>query len=234
MSSPIIGGLNEKSLHRQLKEHYQTPESRLEESIDGYIVDVVTPDELIEIQTGNFAGIRTKLSVLLQKNRVRLVYPVAAETTLLLLNEDNSLLSSRKSPKRGSIYSAAAELLYLAELLTHENLTIEVLLVRQDEIRSNDGRGSWRRRGISITDRVLVEIIHSTRFTAGTDYLRFLPDGLPSPFSNMDLAEHLPSTGTGARGKQRVAGQISYLLRKLELLEIAEKKGNRLLFALSG
>lgn len=234
MSSSVIGGLNEKSLHRQLKEHYRNPKSKLEEKVNGYIIDVVNPGELVEIQTGNFSGIRTKLSSLLSENRIRLVYPVAVETTILLLNEDGSLRSSRKSPKKGSLYSAAAELLYIAELIPHKNLSVEVLKIRQDEIRRDDGEGSWRRKGISISDRLLTEIVQSSIFTDKEDYLNLLPDTLPTPFSNKDLAENLPATGTGSRGKQRLAGQISYLLRKLELISITGKDGNRLLFTLSG
>ena len=231
MSSRIIGGLNEKSLHRQLKERYLGSGGSAETTIDGYVIDVAKPDMLIEIQTGGFAGIRTKLSALLQNHPVRLVHPVAAETVISVYAEDGQLRSNRRSPKRGSIQTAAGELLYLSELIPHPNLEIEILLVRQEEVRRDDGRGSWRRRGISIEDRILNEVIDTRLFSQPADYLSMLPNGLPDIFSNGELADHLSTTGTGKKGKLRLAGQITYLLRKLNMLEISGRDGNKLLFS---
>jgi len=228
MSSPIIGGLNEKSLHRQLKEYYRTTDSKIEQVVSGYVVDVVSSNELIEIQTANFSAMRNKLAVLLTEHRVRLVYPVAAETTISVFEEDGILRSSRKSPKKGCLSSAAGELLYLAELLPHPNLTVEVLLVKQEEVRRADGKGSWRRRGVSIEDRMLCEVLQSRLFAETSDYLALLPVSLPSIFGNREIAGKL--TGMNKRGKLRLAGQITYLLRKLGLIEITDKEGNRLLF----
>lgn len=229
MSSPIIGGLNEKSLHRQLKEQYSNTDSLIEEKVADYVVDVVNPGELVEIQTGNFSAMRKKLPVLLSHCPVRLVYPVAAETMISVYENDGmTLRSRRRSPKKGAMYSAAAELLYIADLLPLTGLTLEVLLVKQEEIRIDDGNGSWRRKGISIEDRVLTEVIESVLFSKTADYLSLLPAGLPSPFSNKEVAAAL--TEVNAKARPRLAGQITYLLRKLGLIEITAKKGNSLLF----
>ena len=233
MSSPIIGSLNEKSLHKQLKERYTTAGSLVEEKVAGYVIDVVNPDELIEIQTSNFSGMKKKLSSLLREHQVRLIYPVAAETMITVYNKDGSQRSRRRSPKRGSVEAAASELLYVSNLLLHPGLTVEVILVKQEEIRYDDGKGSWRRKGVSIEDRLLVDIVDSRKFSTSADYLSLLPPGLPPAFGNRELAELLPATGTGKKGKTRLAGQITWLLRKLELLEITGKDGNRMLFELN-
>lgn len=233
MTGSVIGALNETGLHRSLKQLYLTPEAIEETEVEKYIIDVVRPDLLIEIQTGGFSGIRTKLSKLIATRRLRLVHPVAAETFISVYTESGSLRSRRRSPKRGSLPTAAAQLLYLTELLPHPNLSIELLLVRQEEIRIDDGKGSWRRKGVSIGDRRLVEIIDRALFDETADYLRLLPPGLPPLFGNREIAKNLPSTGTGARGKLKLAGQLSYLLRKLGLIEVAGKDGKRLLFRLS-
>ncbi|MBI9105669.1 MAG: hypothetical protein JEZ04_02935 [Spirochaetales bacterium] len=229
MTSPIIGGLNEKSLHRQLKELYCTKGSIMEAKVSGYVIDIVRPDELVEIQTGNFSAMRNKLACLLTEHRVLLVYPIAAETMISTYNEDgHTLRSRRRSPKKGSLSSAAAELLYLAELLPHPNLSVEILLVKQEEVRRDDGNGSWRRKGVSIEDRVLLEVEEIRHFSRISDYLTLLPAGIGSSFDNKEVATGL--TGINKRGKVRLAGQITYLLRKLELIEITGKEGNRLLF----
>jgi len=228
VKSPIIGGLNEKSLHRELKYLYLDENSKAEEIVSGYVVDVVRSDGLVEIQTGSFSSIKRKLAALLQQHRVRLVHPIAVETMINVYSTDGSLLSGRMSPKRGSIYSAAAELLYIPELLGNPNLTIEILFIRQEEIRLNDGNGSWRRKGISIEDRRLVEVTGTAIFSELSDCLHLLPEGLPSPFGNRDIADRLK--GMNKKAKTRLAGQITWLLRKLDLLEVSGKDGNRFLF----
>lgn len=230
MSRPVIGSLNEKSLHRQLKKKYSNKASLVEERVEGYIVDIVNPDELVEIQTSNFSGMKKKLTALLMNNRIKLVYPIAAETMISVYNKDGSLRSRRRSPKRGNISMAAAELLYIAELLPQPGLIIELPIVKQEEVRYDDGKGSWRRKGVSIEDRLLVEIIENRVFTDVKDYLALLPIGLPTPFGNREVSEAL--SGTNKRGRERLAGQITYLLRKLELITITGKEGNRLLFKL--
>ncbi|MDC7227550.1 MAG: hypothetical protein PQJ61_12365 [Spirochaetales bacterium] len=230
MNKPIIGGLNEKSLHRQLKEYYCTEESLMEEKVEGFVIDVVNPDGLVEVQTSNFSGMKKKLKVLLPGHPVRLIHPVAAETMISVYNKDGSLKTRRRSPKRGTIRSAAAELLYIADLIPNPNLTVEIPLVRQEEIRCDDGKGSWRRKGVSIEDRLLVEVIESRCFQTAADYLSLLPDDLPDTFGNKDIADTL---GGGKAGRTRLAGQITWLLRRLELVQICGKEGNRLLFQLN-
>src|ERR1044072_9107255 len=74
-----IGLLNEKPLHASLKQWYARPGDRFEVPVDGFIVDIVRDDLLIEIQTRNFSAISRKLSRLTRSYRVRLVYPVVQE-----------------------------------------------------------------------------------------------------------------------------------------------------------
>jgi len=53
-----IGTLNEKSLHADLKKWYTQPGDQLEVPLDGYYIDIVRDDMLIEIQTRNFSSIK--------------------------------------------------------------------------------------------------------------------------------------------------------------------------------
>ncbi len=52
----MINTYNEKSLHAALKVWYAGEEGRTEVPVDGYIVDVVLGEQLIEIQTASFAS----------------------------------------------------------------------------------------------------------------------------------------------------------------------------------
>ena len=72
----MIGTLNEGALHAQLKEWYRRPGDRVEQLVDGFVVDLVRCDLLVEIQTGGFAPLRRKLELLTREHRVRLVAPV--------------------------------------------------------------------------------------------------------------------------------------------------------------
>jgi hypothetical protein len=74
-----IGKLNEQPLHAALKAWYARPEHPVEVPVDGYVIDLVQGERLIEIQTGNFSDIKRKLHELVPRYPVRLIYPVAAQ-----------------------------------------------------------------------------------------------------------------------------------------------------------
>ena len=74
-----IGTLRESSLHAKLKEWYKEPGDKLETFIDGYIVDIVRKDLLIEIQTQNFSALRKKLTHLTKNYKVLLEYPIISD-----------------------------------------------------------------------------------------------------------------------------------------------------------
>ncbi|MBA3736213.1 MAG: ABC transporter ATP-binding protein [Actinobacteria bacterium] len=76
-----IGTLNEGALHVQLKDWYRRRGDRVEELVDGFVVDLVRGNLLVEIQTGGFAPLRRKLELLTRQHRVRLVAPARALPT---------------------------------------------------------------------------------------------------------------------------------------------------------
>lgn len=223
-SSSGIGSLHESSLHAQIKRWYARPGDCLEGEVEGYVVDIVRGDLLIEVQTGGFAAIRDKLHALLRQRRVRLVHPIPHHKWLVSLSPDGSkVLRRRRSPKRGRWLDLFDELVYIAELMRHPALSVDALLVDVEEYRCDDGRGSWRRKGVSIRDRRLLEVVARRHFAAADDLLALLPAELPHPFTNRILAEKLHLG-------RRLATRITYTLEKIELLQRVGKKGNALLF----
>jgi hypothetical protein len=78
-----IGLLNEKSLHSALKHWYAKPGDLLEFALDGYVVDILRGNHVIEIQTGSFSSIKRKMRDLSCRYRVTLIYPVAHERWIL-------------------------------------------------------------------------------------------------------------------------------------------------------
>ncbi|NLJ81470.1 MAG: hypothetical protein GX335_10685 [Firmicutes bacterium] len=219
----MIGTRNETALHASLKEHFRQPGDILEGKVDNFIIDLIQKERLVEIQTGNFTALKKKLKQLLADHAVHLVYPIAARRFLVYLDpETKEVLLRRKSPKKGDVYDLFSELIRIPHLICHANLTLEAVLVIEEEIRCDDGKGSWRRRGISVLDRRLVEVKEQVLFAGPQDYLDLIPPELPTPFSNRDLA-------ILAGIPVRQARKVSYTLKKAGLLEEIGKRGREIL-----
>lgn len=222
-----IGTLAEKSLHAGLKDWYARPSDRVEKIVDGFHIDIVRPDLLIEIQTGNFSSIRHKLRKLTERYRTHLVFPIAREKWIVRLAADGKTrLGRRKSPKRCDIFHLFQELVSIPDLIMNPNFSLEVLLIQEEEIRCNDGKGSWRRKGLSIADRCLIKILSKHLFTDPPDFLSLIPPDLKEPYSTEELAESIDQP-------RWIAQKMAYCLRSMGVLEIVGKNGNSLLYSTS-
>src|ERR1041384_819723 len=143
-----IGLLNEKPLHASLKQWYAQPGDRFEVPVDGFVIDIVRGDLLIEIQTRNLASINSKLRKLTRSYEVRLVYPVVQEKWIVRSATGNGGITvRRKSPKRGRLEDLFWELVSIPQLLSNPNFSLEVLMIREEELRRYDAkRKKWRRK----------------------------------------------------------------------------------------
>lgn len=221
-----IGRLNETELHEQLKHLYAGADGQTECAVEGFVVDVVHADELVEVQSRGFAKLRRKIEALSAAHRIRIVHPIAVETRINKLSDTGELMSSRRSPRRGHVGEVYRELTTIADLLPHTHVVVEVVLVRAVETRVADGRGSWRRRGVSIVARQLGAVVETHRFHTAADYLSILPTDLAPRFTNSDLIE-----ACGLR--YRDAQPITSTLRKMGLLRLADKRGREQLYELA-
>lgn len=220
---PHIGALNEKSLHAALKEWLAHPDDQQECPVDGFVIDIVRGETLIEIQTRNFGGMKRKLASLLPNHPVHLIHPIAQEKWIVRQTADGQPLRRRKSPKRGQLIDIFAELIRIPHLLTQPNLTITILLTQQEEIWRDDGQGSWRRKRWSVHDHHLLAVLSQHTFNAAEDWLTLLPDALPQPFTTQDLAAALSC-------RRNLAQKMTYALRHAGLIEVMDKQGNALLY----
>jgi hypothetical protein len=219
-----IGSRNESSLHSAIKNWYARPGDKLEEKVDNFVVDIVRDGLVIEIQTKNFYAIRQKLQKLVENHNLRLVYPIPKVKWITKVAKfGGKVISKRRSPRKGHITDLFNELLRIPELINHENFSVEVLMIEEDEIRCADGKGSWRRKGVSIRDRKLLGVVEQVRFTNRQDFLKLLPENLSRPFSNKNLAKALGIPLYRAR-------RTNYCLRKMGALKVVGKKGNELQF----
>jgi hypothetical protein len=216
--------MKQTSLHSDLKDFYSRPDAHQEVLVDGYWIDIVQDELLIEIQTKNFTAIRGKLSDLIERHTVRLVHPIAIEKWIVRMPADEGEKPTRrKSPRRGRIEHVFSELIRIPDMLEHPNFSLEVLLIREEEIRLADGKGSWRRNGVSIVNRRLLEVVDRRLFRHPNDMRELLPHDLEQPFTNRHLAQHLNIS-------TRLAARMSYCLRTMHILKVAGKQNRSYLF----
>ena len=220
----VIGTLNESPLHAALKEWYAQPDDRFEVPVDGFVVDIVRGDLLVEVQTGSFSGIKRKLAVLAARHPVRLVYPVAREKWIVKLAGDgHSQLGRRKSPKRGAVEHVFKELVSFPQLLSDPNFSLDVLLIQEEEFRRYDGKRGWRRRGWVTHERQLLEVVGRRLFETPADMGALLPSSLTEPFTTAELSAAI------ARPRW-LAQKMAYCLREMGVIAPVGKRGKAILY----
>jgi hypothetical protein len=218
--------MREGPLHAALKAALAEPGDRLEVPVGRFVIDLVRADgELVEVQTGGFGALGKKLDALLDEHRIRIVYPVAAERRIVRVDEHGQVLGARRSPKRATTVAVFDRLVAFPSLLTHPNLTIEVLLLREDHIRRPHPattRGRTRDPG----RRQLVEVLDRVTLRTPQDILAALPALPVEPFSTRELAARLCCS-------TQLAQRTLYCLRSIGIVEPAGKRGRTPLHTLT-
>ena len=227
-----IGTLQETSLHAALKDWYAQPGDEVEVAVDGFLIDLRRGATLLEIQTRNFAAMKRKLMHLVERYPVRLIHPIAQEKWVVKWKADGeTVVSRRKSPRRGQAAELFMELVSFPQLVAHPNFTLEVALTQEEEWQRPAKRGvgrraSWRRKGWAIYDRRLLGVVAQVILTSPADYRRFLPETLPTPFTNRDLA-------MAAHQPLYLAQKMTYCLRQMGVIETIGQRGRAILYAVA-
>jgi len=222
MPKKSIGTRRESSLHRALKFSYAG--RRTEREVAGYVADGISAaGEFIEVQTGSFGPLKRKIPELAKLGSIRIVYPVTVTKYLEVFDANGKRAYRRKSPRRGSPWDLFDALVYAPELPLTHSLAIELVLLDASEQRIRDGKGSWRRKGLSIKDHQLLAVHERIRLEKLADYRRFVPFTRAESFTSASLAEK-----TGIR--RELAQKTLYVLAKLGVIEKAGKQRNALVY----
>lgn len=218
-----IGTYRESSLHRSLKFRYSDI-GKTEIEVGGYVCDGQSDTgELIEVQTGSFGPLKEKIRNLAQNQKIRIVHPVIKTRYIEVYDTEGKLLRRRKSPGKGSIWDVFDALLYAPELCLAPNLTLELVLLDIAEKRKDDGKGTWRRRGITIEDKIPVAWHESVILKKTRDYNLFIPFKKSEAFTVKDLGEK-------AGIKIQLARKCLYVLNRAGLIERTGKQGKAFLY----
>ncbi len=221
-----IGQLNEGPLHAALKDYLAQPGDLFETKVDGFVIDIVRGELLIEIQTANFSGLKRKLRKLTNTHKVHLVHPIAAEKWIVRQpRPGESKISRRKSPKRGQVEDIFSELVSFPDLIQNSNFSLEVLLIQEDEVRRFKGKPHWRRRGWVTAERRLLRVVKNAMFASPADFAALIPSSVPPAFTTADLAQ-------GLDRPRWLAQKMAYCLRGMRVIEKIGTKNRANLFTL--
>lgn len=230
----MINTYNETHLHKTLKNLYaQNENAKTEVKTDNSIYDILTPEgNVIEIQTQNLSKLTAKLQKALSLNRkCRVIYPLVVEKIIQTENKEGKIISKRKSPKKQTIYNIFRELTGIYPILLNKNFTLEVLLVKTTEIRTNNidlineqnTRRKFKKDWVKI-DKRLNEIIDKIIFYSKKDYLNLLPQNLPENFSSKELKQELKNLNL-TKTAYNSANLMLWVYKRMEIIEFTEKKG---------
>jgi len=219
MTTNGIGTLSERSLHASIKDWYAKSGDEIEAQVDGFFIDILRDDLLVEIQTRHLYAMRRKLVKLLGKgHNILVLHPIPIQKWICKVTLDGEQISRRRSPKRGRYLDIFRELVRMADLMVKPGLSIGVLLTEQEEIWRDDGQGSWRRRGWSLIDQRLIGVRDQQIFKTPTDFKKLLPTELPVRFTTRDLARILGC-------QPALAGKIAYSFYKMAVFERVGRQG---------
>ena len=222
-----IGTRNETSLHRDLKFTYAGEKGKTEAEVGGFVADGISADgEFIEVQTTNFAPLREKIHKFTAQAHLRIVYPAIITKYLEVFNTDGKRQYRRKSNRRGSSWDLFNALVYAPDLPLIPRVIIEIVLVDASEQRVRDGKGSWRRKGLSIRDRQLITIHERIPLKKVSDYRRFVPFKKNEDFTSTNLAE---MTGIS----RMLAQKTLYVLTKIGIVSRIGKQRNAFIYRLA-
>jgi hypothetical protein len=176
------------------------------------------------VQTSNFGAIRRKLIDLCSRHPVRLVLPIAAEKWIVTRTAPGAAERRRKSPKHGRVEDLFREMVHLPGLMNQDNFSLEVLLIREEEVRHPAPPRGRRRKGWIRAERRLLQVLERRVFRTPSDLEMLLPPDLPDPFTARELAER---TGW----KLSLAQKLVYSLRGMDVLSVCGNRGRARLYA---
>lgn len=219
-----IGTLQEKTVHAVLKDYYAPSRDMQEISVNGYVADIFTGKEIIEIQTANFNKMRGKLESFLPEYPVTIVYPIPYIKWLSWIDEETGECSQlRKSPVKGNIYKAFYELYKIKSYLPNKNLKLCFPLLNIEEYRLLNGWSKDKKKGSCRYDRIPVAMVDEIRFDRVEDYVQLIPYELEEPFTAAEFAKSV-------KIRKEEAGRVLHILNYLQVIRQEGKRGKAYLY----
>jgi hypothetical protein len=152
--------------------------------------------------------------------KVKIIHPIIINKYIEKYSEKGTCLSRRKSTRHGSEWDLFKNMIYAPELAMLPGLSIELAIVDVVEKRICDGKGSWRRKGISLLDKELSAWHGCLCLESPADYRHFVPFKKKEKFTVSMLAQKVEIDLVLAR-------KTLYVLNKLGIVNRIGKKKNQ-------
>lgn len=211
-----IGTLGEKRLHALIKHYLCDDEDCYEVGVlnTRFVSDVRVGNDVFEIQTGAFYPMKAKISHYLHNTdcTVTIVHPIPVNKWISWIDPRTGDLSRpKRSPLHGREIDLLPELYCLLPELPSPRLRFRLLLLDVQDFRLLDGWSRDRKRGSERYERLPLRLLDDVSFSAPSDFLRFLPDSLPSPFTVKTFSSLTKLRGRDAYSAVRVLSALSLL-----------------------
>lgn len=214
-----IGTLQEKILHAILKRAYQDDDHNHEIKLNGYVVDIFSENNVIEIQTRQFNKLRNKLIALLPEYPVTIVYPIPYIKYLSWIDPlTGESTKQRKSPKQGTLYDSVNELYKIKMFLTHPGLSIHIVFIDLLEYRLLNGWSDDKKKGSWRNDRIPLRYRHTIELHNQLDYQQFLPIELNETFTSKEFMKI-------SKTSKRITQVTLNILQSVKIIEVIGKQG---------
>ena len=196
-----FGTLAEKRLHAVIKKYICPNEEFHEAVIEGtrFLADIRVGDDIVEVQTGAFYPMKKKIDHYLQNTdcTVTVVHPIAAVRRLSWGDPETFEIGSARRVAGERAEAILPELYCLLPHLGDPRLRFRLLLLEVHDFRLQNGaRSRDRKKGSVRYERMPIALLDELNFCTPEDFRRFIPEGLPSPFTVKQF-----STLSGLRGR---------------------------------
>ena len=215
-----IGTLGEKTLHAVAKRYIEPDETKHEVKVGPFYADIATDGAIVEIHTRSFNTLRKKLEAFMEASPVTVVYPLPDTKWLLWIDKQTGeITKKRKSPRHGNLYDSIHELYKIKPLMTHENFHLHIIFMDIEEYRYLDGWSKNKKRGSSRYERIPIAIKEEVFFNTKEDYIQFIPESVPNPFTSNDFKR-------AVNINMRTAQTALNILHHLNVIRRIGKQGN--------
>lgn len=224
--------LNESSLHNTLKNLYaEKYNGQTEVELYGHVYDILSGNQVIEIQTQNLAKLLPKTLDSLEKGlKVKIVYPLISKKVIETY-KNQALVSKRTSPKKNTLYSMFRELTGIYPVLLHPDFSLDIVFcsvteerIKTDELMQSKNMKRRFKKDWNKVNKRLDEIKEIKTFSSKEDYLSLLPENLPEEFSAKELKEGFSKNKIYPKNSQLFSNLILWVFSHMDLIELSGVK----------
>jgi len=225
-----IGTYNERTLHSALKKFFESDTDKHEVPYKGYIADIKNESGIIEIQTGSFRKMLSKLTVFLEEDDVTVVYPAVRKKWIVWIDaETGEITDRRKSPKSGTVWNVLPELYGIREVITDKRLKIKIVEVDVEEYKRLDGWSKDKKKGATKVERIPVGIGETITLEAPEDYKKLIPFDTGIKFTQNDFGKVTKLAGI----KQWEAVRLLTLIGVLDCENVGTGRAKKFIYSVA-